>query len=112
LLFLGRLGPRKGVPDLLAALAGPRMHALNWRALLAGDGPLDSYRAEVRAKGLAGHVDILGWQSASQTAALCRSADILVLPSHAEGLAMAVIEGLAHGLAVVTTPVGAHPEVI
>ena len=35
-----------------------------------------------------------------------------MLPSHAEGLAMSLLEGLAHGLAVVTTPVGAHAEVI
>jgi glycosyltransferase involved in cell wall biosynthesis len=43
---------------------------------------------------------------------LCADADILVLPSHREGLAMSVLEGLSHGLAVVTTPVGAHLEVI
>src|SRR5208283_854286 len=35
-----------------------------------------------------------------------------VLPSHAEGLAMSVLEGLSYGLAVITTPVGAHMEVI
>jgi glycosyltransferase involved in cell wall biosynthesis len=44
--------------------------------------------------------------------ALCNEADVLVLPSHAEGLAMSVLEGLSHGLAVIATPVGAHEEVI
>lgn len=112
ILFLGRLSERKGVPELLEALADPEMLALPWRAILAGDGPVDSYRARAQELGLAGRVEMPGWLAADATAALCREADILVLPSHAEGLAMAVLEGLAHQLAVVTTRVGAHEEAI
>ena len=57
-------------------------------------------------------VEMPGWLDADEARALCARADILVLPSYAEGMAMAVIEGLAHGLAVVTTRVGAHEEAI
>lgn len=112
IVFLGRLSERKGVPELLLALSHPVMKELRWRAVLAGDGPVEHYRRQAADMGLSGLVDMPGWLSADETRALCARADILVLPSHAEGLAMAVLEGLSHGLAVVTTRVGAHEEVI
>jgi glycosyltransferase involved in cell wall biosynthesis len=112
LVFLGRLSARKGVPELLEALASPSLRALPWRATLAGGGPVDEFRARAAALNLVDRVAFPGWIDQSAASALCAAADILVLPSHAEGLAMSVLEGLAHGLAVVTTPVGAHTEVI
>jgi glycosyltransferase involved in cell wall biosynthesis len=112
IVFLGRLSERKGVPELLLALSHPVMKELRWRAVLAGDGPVEDYRRQAADMGLSGLVEMPGWLGADETRALCARADILVLPSHAEGLAMAVLEGLSHGLAVVTTRVGAHDEVI
>ena len=112
IVFLGQLGPRKGVPELLEALAQPSMQSLNWSAVLAGDGPVDHYTAEAARLGVSDRVTLPGWLSSAQTRALCQSSDILVLPSHGEGMAMAVLEGLAHGLAVVTTRVGAHEEIL
>ena len=112
LVFLGYLSARKGVPELLEALASPTIAALSWRATLAGGGPIQEFRALAGSLGLSDRVDFPGWIDQPAASALCASADILVLPSHAEGLAMSVLEGLAHGLAVVATPVGAHAEVI
>ncbi|OWV72616.1 glycosyl transferase [Rhizobium sp. R339] len=112
IVFLGRLSERKGVPELLLALGHPIMKELRWRAVLAGDGPVEDYRRQAADLGLSDLVKMPGWLGADEAQALCARADILVLPSHAEGLAMAVVEGLAHGLAVVTTRVGAHDEVI
>ena len=112
IVFLGRLSERKGVKELLLALSHPIMKELRWRAVLAGDGPVEGYRRQAAAMALSDLVEMPGWLDANQARALCARADILVLPSHAEGMAMAVIEGLAHGLAVVTTRVGAHDEAI
>jgi len=112
LLFLGHLSARKGVPELLRALASPSLASLQWRATLAGDGPLDEFRELAASLGISERVNFPGWVDEASVKALNAKADILVLPSHAEGLAMAVLEGLSYGLVVVTTPVGAHTEVI
>ena len=111
-MFLGYLSARKGVPELLEALASPALAALRWRATLADGGPVDEFRGRSADLGLADRVTLPGWIDQPTATALCAAADILVLPSHAEGLAMSPLEGLAHGLAVMATPVGAHGEVI
>jgi glycosyltransferase involved in cell wall biosynthesis len=112
LLFLGHLSTRKGVPDLLVALASPAVKHLRWQATLAGGGPIDEYRNLAKDLGILDSVCFPGWLDEARASELCANADVLVLPSYAEGLAMSVLEGLSHGLAVITTPVGAHLEVI
>jgi len=112
LLFLGYLSARKGVADLLQALASPTVRHLPWRATLAGDGSIDEFRNLAKDLGIAERLRFPGWLDQVGVSALCADADVLVLPSYAEGLAMSVLEGLSHGLAVITTPVGAHSEVI
>jgi glycosyltransferase involved in cell wall biosynthesis len=112
LVFLGSLSERKGLPELIRALASPALRARRWRATLAGDGRVDEFRRLALEVGIAERVEFPGWVDQAGVRAVCEPADVLVLPSHAEGLAMSVLEGLSYGLAVITTPVGAHTEVI
>jgi glycosyltransferase involved in cell wall biosynthesis len=112
LLFLGHLSARKGVHDLLQALGSPTMQHQRWRATLAGGGPIDEYRRAAEDLGILDRVCFPGWVDETGASALYADGDVLVLPSYAEGLAMSVLEGMSHGLAVITTPVGAHSEVI
>ncbi|WP_409192481.1 glycosyltransferase family 4 protein [Bradyrhizobium sp. RDM4] len=111
ILFLGRLGPRKGVPELVRALANLGSKS-GWRATLAGDGAVSDTRAAVERAGLGDRVSVPGWVGPAQVEALLRAANILVLPSFSENLPMSVIEGLAHGVPIVCTPVGALPDLI
>lgn len=111
ILFLGRVGERKGVPELLDALSilkdDPR-----WSAVIAGDGDVESSKARSVTLGLANSVRFTGWVGPREVDDLLADADVLVLPSHDENLPMSVIEAMSHGLGVVTTPVGAVEDII
>lgn len=111
ILFLGQIGARKGVPELVEAL-GRLGSDLAWRATIAGDGDVQGLEAQLAEAGIADRVAAPGWVGPEGVPRLLGDADILVLPSHDENLPLSVIEGMAHGLAVVTTPVGAIPDII
>jgi glycosyltransferase involved in cell wall biosynthesis len=112
ILALGLLGPRKGTPELLDALAASPMRDLPWKAVIAGNGEVESSRARAAELALSGKVEIPGWTDAAGVTDLLEAADIFVLPSHNEGLPVSILEAMAAGLPVVTTPVGAIPELV
>ena len=110
-LFLGRIGSQKGSFDLLEAFASLSDEArASARLVFAGDGDVDALRE--RAAAFGDRVEVHGWIDSTRRDALLESSDVFVLPSYAEGLPMAMLEAMAHGLPVVTTAVGGIPDVV
>lgn len=105
-LFLGNLMERKGVSDLLHALATPCLAKHQWEAHFAGGGDRAHYQAYAQKLGLSSRVHFIGWADKDAAAALLAAADILVLPSYDEGLPLVILEALANGVAIICTPVG------
>ena len=113
ILFLGQLQRRKGVHDLIEALSRREVAGLRWTATMAGGGPEEAGFSEQAAQlGIRDRINFPGWLTQGRITALLETADILVLPSYAEEMAMSVLEGMAFGLCVVCTPVGAQAEVV
>ena len=112
LLFIGNLIERKGVPELMKALADPKLADIDWHATLAGGGDLERYKEEAKALGTYDRLTFAGWVDREKINSLIKNADAMVLPSHDEGLPLAILESLAHGIPVLTTPVGSIPEVL
>lgn len=111
-LMLGRLGERKGTYDLIRAVEIAVRQNPDLTVCLAGDGEVDQVRALVAEKGLEGHIVVLGWIGEAEKLERMKQAATVVLPSYNEGLPMSILEGMAAGKAIVSTTVGAIPEVI
>ena len=112
LLSLGRLGPGKGTYDILQVVPGVLRQFPRAQFWFGGDGELDEVRRRLHGKPWASRVRLLGWVSGAEKDAALRAADVFLLPSYAEGLPMALLEAMAHGLPVVTTPVGGIPQAV
>jgi glycosyltransferase involved in cell wall biosynthesis len=111
ILAVGSLKPLKGYHDLLQALSILAGHEDAFECILAGDGPERGRLQELAIRlNLGSRVSFLG--EIEDVPALMAAGDILVHPSHSEGLSNSVLEGMASGLPVVATSVGATPEYI
>jgi glycosyltransferase involved in cell wall biosynthesis len=111
LVSIGRLSPEKGHADLIDALAIVAARGRHISTVLAGDGPARADLVErIRAAGLEAWVHLPGY--VSQPARLLQDADLMVLPSHTEGLPNAALEALAMEVPVLATNVGGTPEVV
>lgn len=111
-IFSGRLGRRKGVPELLEAIETLQSEAVEARWALLGDGDVDETRGRVARLPDPSMVAVTGWVSGPDVTAWLAEASVFCLPSRAEGLPLSLLEGMAHGLACVATPVGGIPDLI
>lgn len=112
ILFLGRLGERKGVTDLLKAFQLTLLQNPECELVLGGDGEIDKYKALSQQLNIEDHVIFSGWVSGQRKIDLLLSSHIYVLPSYAEGFPMGVLEAMSTGLAVISTTAGGIPDAI
>lgn len=105
-LAVGRWVPKKGLDRFAAMVASLTADGVPMRAVLYGDAPP---LPGVDVRGLRPHAEVL---------AALRGAALLVLPCRPapdgdmDGLPVVILEALAAGVPVVTTPVAGIPEVV
>ena len=113
ILFLGRIGKRKGAYDLLEAIKQlDSVIDAKYKFLLCGDGEVDQVRELAEEYGLRDRIIHIGWIEGQQKAEFLSRTMINVLPSYHEGLPMTILETMALGIPNISTPVASIPEVI
>jgi len=113
LLFLGRIGQRKGAFDLIEAFSLlPTEHKNISSLIMAGDGEIEQARNLVTTFNLEDYIKLPGWIGSHERDILLTEADVFVLPSYNEGLPLAMLEAMAWELPVIVTPVGGIPEIV
>jgi glycogen(starch) synthase len=109
IVFFGRMEVTKGVDVLLDAYLGlgaaPPL-------VLIGEGAYATLAAQrVRAAAAEARIKLMPWQEPAELARLLSTARCAVLPSREESFGNAMVEAMAAGAPLITTNVGALPEV-
>jgi glycosyltransferase involved in cell wall biosynthesis len=105
--MIGRVSPEKGHRILLELAAGIHASFPRTRFLIVGDGPL---RAELEREYRNDYVTFRDSTPDIERVYACL--DLLVMPSLTEGLPLVLLEGMACGLPVIASRVGAIPTVV
>ena len=113
ILFLGRLGKRKGVYDLIKVIKeinnciDPQI-----KFYLCGDGEIEKVKDTVRQQNIENRIAYVGWIDAEQKKEILKNTMINVLPSYNEGLPMTILETMSYGIPNISTDIASIPEVI
>jgi glycosyltransferase involved in cell wall biosynthesis len=112
-IFVGRLSAEKR-PHLAAqAMARLRDEGADFAGLIVGDGDDAPWlRAFVRREKLGKRVRLLGDVPHARVRELMQAADILLLPSEREGIALTLFEAMAAGAVPVAAAVGGQRELV
>ena len=109
-----RLIEGKGIGYLLAAMAALRDRGVPASLVLVGDGPdRSTLERQARRLDVADRVRFLGWVPAAEVPRYHRLADAFVLPTLQDNWSLAVVEAMASGLPIVTSPYnGLWPDLV
>lgn len=111
-LFLGRIGERKGIYNVLSVWPSVIKKYTNAQLYIAGDGNIEECKSLCKKLDVENSVKILGWLDKENCKNLFYQCSIFILPSYNEGLPMSMLEAMSCGLAVVVSPVGGIPTVV
>jgi teichuronic acid biosynthesis glycosyltransferase TuaC len=113
IVYVGRLDHRKGLLELMEAMANLRATRSDLQCYLIGDGADKGLVVEAIAKHQVGDiVTIMPPCLSPQVAVWMGAADLVTLPSYAEGCPNVVIEAMSAGRPVVASKVGGIPELM
>lgn len=102
-LFVGHVIKTKGIMELINA--AQRLSDIDF--ILAG--PVSPQISDLP---ITNNVKLLGQVDESAVRELLDNADIFLFPSYTEGFSNALLEGMARGVPVITTPVGANADMV
>jgi D-inositol-3-phosphate glycosyltransferase len=114
LLFVGRFDPMKNISLLLDSLAclDDAVHIRFLGGGQTGTAECEALLREARERSVQDRVELYGSVAHEHIPACYRAADAVVVSSLYESFGLVVLEALACGTPVVSTPVGIAPQVI
>ncbi|MGI5115815.1 glycosyltransferase family 4 protein [Treponema sp. SP13] len=113
LLFMGELGDRKGIFDILKGIAKHKNELKDKLEFRIGGNKNELLLTDaIRKNGLDSFVIFEGWVAGEKKINLENWADVYILPSFNEGLPIGILEAISYNNAIISSPVGGIPDII
>ncbi|HPE13647.1 MAG TPA: glycosyltransferase family 4 protein [Actinomycetota bacterium] len=110
--MVGMLNANKGSYVAVRAVGLARSRFPDIHLDLVGGGDTAGVQTLVTEVGIQGNVDVHGWLAPEEVDRLLDDSAMVILPSRREGIPMALLEAMSHGIPVVATPVGGIPRLL
>ena len=115
LLFLSNLIKAKGILIFIDAIEQALNENANFKVKIvgnSGDVSIEEVRRIVADKNLQSYVEVLGPKYGSDKEKILLDSDVLVLPTENECFPLVILEAMGKGLVIISTKVGAIPEIV
>lgn len=113
LLFLGVVGKRKGIYDLIEAMKIIKQNKLcKCKLLIYGPDNTTGINDIINENAMNDYIEYKGWLDNKDKIKVLSNTGINILPSYNEGLPMTILETMAHGIPNISTNIAAIPEVL
>lgn len=112
LLFIGRLDRAKGLEEMIEAAVTLKAQGFAFKFKCYGTGPDQEKFIDGMRKAIGDDFYYGGVISPEQRREAYATSDIFILPSHFEGMPMALLEAMAAGCVPVVSNVGSMPDAV
>lgn len=111
-LYLGWIIRNKGVYDLLLAAPSIKERIRDFRLIYCGNKETNKLRKMVLNSGLSAYIEVNDWLNSEGKKSLLEKVTALILPTYTEGIPNVILEAMASGVPIITTPVGGIPSIL
>ena len=112
-LFLGFLCKDKGIYDLLEIISCNKdRYTGKMKLFIGGNGNVEKVKSIIKENKLNQIVFYIGWVDSEKKIDILNNSHVYILPSYVEALPISILEAMSYHLPIISTQVGAIPDIV
>lgn len=112
-LFLGKICEKKGIFDLIETIDENKdIFEGKMKLIIGGDGDTKRLEKFIKDNKLNEIIQYVGWINGEKKIEILNKSHVYILPSYVEALPISILEAMSYNLPVISTRVGAIPNIV